>query len=216
MSQASLHESLLHLSPIHYHLFSFTPLFEPIRIDASDSVVKQIHAIGSSHPSHYKYEQDAQGSRCSHPDNYLSFHLLSLTYSSSSDTDSLSHSTSQPSSTRYLNFQYNHESIVHLEDGMALDSLSQYHLIASDDELHLLLLCMESCMSLHEKLFIKPNSTLLPNSYTTLRPKLPVEAPKIVTFSGFWDIRPPSPTVPGITSQLIARYSSFLSTIDIH
>lgn len=185
MSLASLHESLLHLSPNHQHNNSLTPSFVPILTDASDSVVVQTHGADSSHPSHYRYERDAQGNRYSHPGILSSSNLLSLTCSSSSDTDSLSHSISQPSSTQYQNYQYSHGSIAHHEGGTALDLPYQYHPIALDVALHLPLLCMESCMLRHEKLTITSNSTLLPNSYTTLRPRLPVEAPKIVTFREF-------------------------------
>ena len=106
MSRASFHESPLHLSPNHQHNASLTPSFVPILTDASGSVVVQTHATDSSHPSHYRYERDAQGNRYSHPGILSSSNLLSLTCSSSSDTDSLSHSISQPSSTQYQNYQY--------------------------------------------------------------------------------------------------------------
>ena len=47
-----------------------------------------------------------------------------------------------------------------------------------------------------------------PSSNTTLLPRLPVDAPKIVTFNGAWDILPPRPRVPGMTSEVMERYCS--------
>lgn len=82
----------------------------------------------------------------------------------------------------------------------------QYHQIALSDELHLPHHGRELYKSHLWKLDIKGIQIKLPNSYTTLRPKKPVEAPKMVTFRGFCDIRPPIPLVPGIISFVIVRY----------